>query len=76
MFLKISQDSEVDKLLPISEYKKVIGLMEDQLGAKILIEFMNLDQKKDSYLMDDGREDKKAKGTKKCVIKGRLKFED
>ena len=76
MFLKISQDSEVDKLLPISEYKKVIGLMEDQLGAKILIEFMNLDQKKDSYLMDDGREDKKAKGTKKCVIKRRLKFED
>ena len=73
MFLKISQDSEVDKL---SEYKKVIGLMEDQLGAKILIEFMNLDQKKDSYLMDDGREDKKAKGTKKCVIKRRLKFED
>ena len=76
MFLKISQDSEVDKLLPISEYKKVIGLMVDQLGAKILIEFMNLDQKKDSYLMDDGREDKKAKGTKKCVIKRRLKFED
>ena len=76
MFLKISQDSEVDKLLPISEYKKVIGLMEDQLGAKILIEFMNLDQKKDSYLMDDGREDKKAKGTKKSVIKRRLKFED
>ena len=26
--------------------------------------------------MDDGRRDKKAKGTKKCVIKRRLKFND
>ena len=29
-----------------------------------------------SYLMDDGNSDKKAKGTKKCVIKRRLKFND
>ena len=29
-----------------------------------------------SYLIDDGSEDKKAKGTKKCVIKRQLKFED
>ena len=27
-----------------------------------------------SYLMDDGWSDKKAKGTKKCVIKRRLKL--
>ena len=26
--------------------------------------------------MDDGREDKKAKGTKKYVIKGKLKLEN
>ena len=26
--------------------------------------------------MDDGYSDKKAKGTKKCVIKRRLKFND
>ena len=26
--------------------------------------------------MDNGGSDKKAKGTKKCVIKGRLKFND
>ena len=26
--------------------------------------------------MDDGGSDKKAKGTKKCVIKRRLKFND
>ena len=29
-----------------------------------------------SYLMDNGKNDKKAKGTKKCVIKRILKFND
>ena len=29
-----------------------------------------------SYLIDDGSEDKKAKGTKACVIKIKLKFEN
>ena len=29
-----------------------------------------------SYLIDDDSEKKKAKGTKKCIIKRRIKFED
>ena len=29
-----------------------------------------------SYSTDDGKEDKKAKGTKKCVIKRMIKFDD
>ena len=29
-----------------------------------------------SYLIDDGNEDKKAKGTKKSVTKRKLKFEN
>ena len=29
-----------------------------------------------SYLIDDDSEDKKAKGTKTCVIQRKLKFED
>ena len=29
-----------------------------------------------SYLTDDSSEDKKAKGTKKCVRKRKFKFED
>ena len=40
--------------------KKVIGLMKNKLGGK---------------LMNDGSENKKVKDTKKCVIK-KLKFED
>ena len=32
--------------------------------------------KTDGYLKDDASEDKKAKGTKKCVIKRKRKFEN
>ena len=46
--------------------------MRDELGGKIMTEFAALAPC--SYLMDDGNSDKKAKGTKKCVIKRTLKF--
>ena len=39
-------------------------------------EFVALRPKTYSYLTDDSKEDKKAKGTKKCVIKRRHKFGD
>ena len=32
--------------------------------------------KSNIYLIDDDSQDKKAKGTKKCVIKRKLKFEN
>ena len=56
--------------------------MKDELGEKIMTEFVALRPKTCSYLMDDGNTDsathviKKAKGTKKCVIKRMLKFND
>ena len=56
--------------------KKVIGLMKDELGGKIITEFVTLRPKTYSFLNDDGKEDKKAKGTKKCVIKKMIKFND
>ena len=67
---------EVNRPLSTGENKKVIGLMKDELRGKILTEFVALRPKTYLYLMDDGRSDKKAKGTKKCVIKRRLKFND
>ena len=67
---------EVNRPLPKGKNKKVIGLMNDELGGKIMTEFAVLRPKTYSYLMDIGRNDKKAKGTKKCVIKRRLKFND
>ena len=45
--------------------KDVIGLMKDELGGKIMTEFVGLRAKTYSYLIDNGSEDKKAKGTKK-----------
>ena len=59
----------------IGKNQKVIGLVKDELGGKIMREFVPLRQKTYSYLTDDCKEDKKAKG-KKCVIKRRLKFND
>ena len=50
--------------------------MKDELGGKIITEFCALRPKTYSYLMDDGGSDKKAKRTKECVIKRRLKFND
>ena len=54
--------------------RKVIGLMKDELGRKIMTKLIGLRTKTLSYLIDYGGEDKKAKGTKMCVIKGKLKF--
>ena len=67
---------ECNRLLPKGKNKKVIGLMKDELGGKIITEFAALRPKTYSYLMDDGNSDKKAKGTKKCVITEILKFND
>ena len=50
--------------------------MDDELGRKIMIKFVGLRTDIYSYLIDDGSEDKKAKGTKKYVIKRKLKFEN
>ena len=67
---------EVNRPLPIGKNKKVVGLMKDELGGKIMTEFVALRPITYSYLRDDCEEDKKAKGTTKCVIKHRLKFSD
>ena len=67
---------EVNRPLPTGKNKKIIGLMKDELGGKIITEFVTLRPKTYSYLTDDGKEDKKAKGTKKCVIKRMIKFND
>ena len=61
-------DESDQRLLPISENKKKIGF-KDELGGKIMEEFI-------ADLMDDNSEKKKAKGTKKCVLRRRLMFND
>ena len=66
---------ELERPLPKGKNIKVIGLMKDELGGKIMTKFVGLRAKTYSYLIDDGNEDKEAKCTKKCVIKRKLKFE-
>ena len=69
-------DEKDERLLPIGKNKKVIGLFKDKLGRKNMMEFCALRAKAYAYLMEDGSEHKKAKGTKKCVIKRELMFEN
>ena len=67
---------EVNRPLPTGKNKKVIGLMKDELDGMIITVFVTLRPKRYSFLTDDGKEGKKAKGTKKCVIKKMIKFND
>ena len=67
---------EVKRPLPIGKNKKIIGLMKDELGGEIITEFIALRPKTYSYLTDNDKIDKKDKGTKKCVIKWIIKFDD
>ena len=75
IFLK-NYDENDKRPLPIDKNKKVIGLFKDELGGKTITEFVALRAKAYVYLMENGSEHKKAKGTKKCVIKRELMFEN
>ena len=50
--------------------------MKDELGGKVMAEFIVLRSKTYSYLRNDNDKNKKTKGTKKCVIKKNTEFED
>ena len=69
-------DKNDKRPLPIGKNKKVPGLFKDELGGKIIAEVVALRPKTYAYLMDDGSDHKKAKGTRKCVIKQKLMFEN
>ena len=64
-----------ERPLPIGKNKKVIGLMKDELGGKIMKEFISLRPKMYSYRVEES-EPKKCKGIKKCVVKKTITFED
>ena len=56
--------------------KKVPGLMKDEAGGEIIEKFVGLRAKLYSYKMFKGKEEKKCKGIKKCVIKNKISFEN
>ena len=76
-WINTSNYDENDKRpLPIGKNKKVIDLFKDELGRKIMIEFVALRAKAYVYWNEDGSEHKKAKCTNKCIIKRKLTFEN
>ena len=62
-------DKNDKRPLPIGKNKEVPGLFKDKLEGKVIIEAVARRPKTYAYLIDDGSEHKKSKGTKRCVIK-------
>ena len=69
-------DKEDKRPLKIGANKKVTGLMKDELGGKIITEFVALRPKMYAYKIFNGKEEKKAKATKKCIVKKQITFKD
>ena len=69
-------DKNDKRPLPIGKNKKVTGLFKDELGGKIITEFVAPRPKAYAYLDDDSNDHKKAKGTKKYVIKQKVMFQN
>ena len=71
-----TSDYELDRPLPKGKNRKVTGIMKDQFGGRIITQIAGLRATTYSYSTDDGSEDKKAKGTRKCIIQRNVKFEN
>ena len=56
--------------------KKVPGKFKDELGGEIINEYAGVRSKLYAYLTLNNKEEKKAKGIKKYVIKNKLLFKD
>ena len=67
-------DEKDKRPLPTGKNKKVIAMFKDELGGKIM--FCALRAKAYSYKLDDHMEMKKAKGTKKCIVKREITFKN
>ena len=69
-------DKNDNRPLLINKNKKVIGKFKDELGGKIISEFCALKAKTYAYRLDNDNEVKKAKATKKCVVKRHINFDN
>ena len=74
LFDTSNYDKKDKRPRPIGKNKKVIGFFKGELGGKIIKEFCALRAKAYAYKLDDDTEMKKAKGTKKCIMKREIMF--
>ena len=66
---------DYNKPLPIGKNKKVMDMMKDEVGGKIMTEFVAL-RAKAYRKIDKEVEEKRCKGTKKRVVSERFTFYD
>ena len=63
--------------IPTGKNKKVIGMMKDETGGKIIHEFIGLRPKLYSYKMfEDSTEHKRSKGVRKNVVQNHITHTD
>ena len=62
--------------IPTGINKKVLGMFKDEAAGKIIKEFIGLRAKLYSFIMEDGKENKRCKGVKKQVVENSITHED
>ena len=75
-FNTCNYDKNDKRLIVTGKNQKVPALFKDEIGGKTMTEIVAFRPKAYAYLTDDGSEHKKSKGTKKCVIKQKLMFQN
>ena len=69
-------DKSHNRTLQMGINKKVLGMFKDELGRKIMTETLAHRARSYAFRTEKGIEQKKAKGTKKCVVKKDITFEN
>ena len=69
-------DKNHNRPLEMGINKKVPGMFKDELERKIMTEFVAHRARAYAFRTEKGIEQKKAKGTKKCVVKKDITFEN
>ena len=62
--------------IPTGINKKVLGMFKDEAKGKNIKEFVGLRAKLYSFIMEDGKENKRCKGVKKQVVESSITHED